>query len=125
MLTPNTGMAKDAKGSGRGRIEYPRILLFLLLNYVVRCRGHIASVIAIMQQWWSDIDRGKSKYWDRNLSQCHFLHHKSHGNWPGIEPGPPRSEAGNFTVGTPTKEEESQSMWAEFGPRIELGTCRA
>jgi hypothetical protein len=26
-----------------------------------------------------------------NLSQCRFVHHKSHMAWPGLEPGPPRS----------------------------------
>jgi hypothetical protein len=23
-------------------------------------------------------DRGKAKNWDKNLSQCHFFHHKFH-----------------------------------------------
>ena len=32
-------------------------------------------------------DRRKLKYSDKNLPQCHFIHHKSHTNWPGIEPG--------------------------------------
>jgi hypothetical protein len=30
-----------------------------------------------MEQWWNDTDRGKLKYWEKNLSKCHFLHHKS------------------------------------------------
>ena len=64
------------------------------------------SLTASLQQWWSGIDRGKSKYSVRNLSLCHFFHHKSHVKWPGIEPGPPRSEAGHFAVGTPINDEE-------------------
>ena len=40
-------------------------------------------------QWMND-DRRKLKYSEKNLSQCHFVHHKSHTNWPGIDPGPLR-----------------------------------
>jgi hypothetical protein len=32
----------------------------------------------IVEDWWIDTDRGKQKYWDKNLSQCHSFHHKSH-----------------------------------------------
>ena len=27
-----------------------------------------------MEHWWNDTDRGKLKYWERNLSQCHFVY---------------------------------------------------
>jgi hypothetical protein len=28
--------------------------------------------------WWNDIDRKNPKFWERNLTQYHFVHHKSH-----------------------------------------------
>jgi hypothetical protein len=31
-----------------------------------------------MEHWWNDIGRGKPKYLNKYLSQCHFNHHKSH-----------------------------------------------
>jgi hypothetical protein len=43
-----------------------------------------------MEHGWNDIDRGKPKYSERNLSQCHFVYHKSHMDRLGIEPGPLR-----------------------------------
>jgi hypothetical protein len=33
---------------------------------------------------------------EKNLSQCHSVHHKSHMDWPGIETGPPRWEAADY-----------------------------
>jgi hypothetical protein len=34
---------------------------------------------------WNDIDRGKPKNSEKNLSQCHFVHHKSNmGTNPGL-----------------------------------------
>ena len=30
-----------------------------------------------MEQWWNDTDRGKPRYRERNLSQYHFVYHKS------------------------------------------------
>jgi hypothetical protein len=42
-----------------------------------------------MENRWNEIDRGKPKQSGKNLCQWHFVHHKSHMDWPGIEPGPP------------------------------------
>jgi hypothetical protein len=37
---------------------------------------------------WNDIDRGKPKNSEINLSQGHFVCHRSHMDWPRHEPGP-------------------------------------
>jgi hypothetical protein len=38
----------------------------------------------------NEIDRGKPKYSGKNLSQCHFVHHKSYpGSNPGLRGGRP------------------------------------
>jgi hypothetical protein len=36
---------------------------------------------------WNDTDRGKPKDSEKNLSQCHFVHHIFHWIDPGANPG--------------------------------------
>jgi len=37
-----------------------------------------------MEHWWNDTDRWKLKYSEKVLSHCHFTHHKSYIDWPGV-----------------------------------------
>jgi hypothetical protein len=41
-----------------------------------------------LDPWWNDNDRGKQKKSRKNLSQCHFVHHKLHKDWPGSKLSP-------------------------------------
>jgi hypothetical protein len=36
------------------------------------------DLFVVMENRWNEIDREKPKHSGENLSQCHFVHHKSH-----------------------------------------------
>jgi hypothetical protein len=38
----------------------------------------IFVLFLVMENRWNEIDRGKPKNSGKNLSQCYFVHHKSH-----------------------------------------------
>jgi len=38
---------------------------------------------------WKNADNGKLTYSKEILSHCHFIHHETYMDWPGIEPGTP------------------------------------
>jgi hypothetical protein len=40
--------------------------------------GKNNTKIMSMEFWWNDTDWGKPQYSEKNLSQCHFVRHKSH-----------------------------------------------
>jgi hypothetical protein len=45
---------------------------------------------ALVERYWQENKRNNP---EKNLSQWHSVHQKSHMDWPEIEPWPPRSEA--------------------------------
>jgi hypothetical protein len=52
-----------------------------------------------MEHRWNEIDRGKPKYSRKNMSQCHFVHHKSHmgHRWNEIDRGKPKYSGKNMS----------------------------
>jgi hypothetical protein len=67
--------------------------------YPSRCQPTTLSVVKEREISWKTNEfvqsfgvmtlAGKLAYWEENLFQYHFLHHKSHVERPGIETGPP------------------------------------
>jgi hypothetical protein len=45
--------------------------------------------------YYCDEHRETQNYSEKNLSQCYFVHHKSHMDCPGMESKLPHAEAGN------------------------------
>jgi hypothetical protein len=68
----------DPGSNLRLRGEGPATNHLFSLSYILHTPTHLP------------FDTGKSKYSEKNLSQCPLVHHKSHMDRPGIESGPPR-----------------------------------
>jgi hypothetical protein len=67
------------------------IILSALFNDAVSCLFYRVgnrwmNEYGAVVEWYT----GKAKYWEKNRSQFHFVHHKSHMNWNGMELGYPR-----------------------------------
>jgi hypothetical protein len=71
------------------------MFLFTRWDYVCELRPPTGLLLipqmiyAYGEARWNDTDRGKPKKSERNLSQWHFVHYRSHMDWTGHQPGPP------------------------------------
>jgi hypothetical protein len=68
-----------------------------------------------IEQRWDDTDRGKLKDSEKNLSQCHFVHNKSHMDWPGREPGSLVLRSQRLTTWAMARSIRYVGLYLDFG----------
>jgi len=66
-----------------------------------------------MDHWWNEAEKRKPNYWEKHLSQCHFVHHWSHMDYPGIELGPPRWKASDWRP-EPCRQGHSRRLYLKI-----------
>ena len=57
---------------------------FRAIVHAINCYGNITSLN--MDKVWDGSNWVKPKYWKKNMSQWHLVHHKFNIDWPGIKP---------------------------------------
>jgi hypothetical protein len=48
---------------------------------------HTIKIVEHLVEWRMAVE---AEVLGENLTHRHFVHHKSHMTWPGLEPGPPQ-----------------------------------
>jgi hypothetical protein len=98
----------------------PRCSYLLILYCVGDGRMNI-------KHWLSYMDTGKPKFSEKNLFQCHLVHHKYHMLWPGIKHGPHSDRWAtirlSYDVASCLETSECNSWWDERTLSSEDALC--